>query len=62
MVGAKIGGAALGAYFGERATDHWLGMLLGILVGGAIGHVIDVSVLPGCPTCRIALEALNSMI
>lgn len=62
MVGAKIGGAALGAYFGDRATDHWLGVIFGAVLGGAIGHVIDKAVLPVCPTCRLALEILDAMI
>jgi outer membrane lipoprotein SlyB len=57
LVGAKIGGATLGAFVGDRTTDHWLGAL----VGGAIGHVIDKAVLPSRPMCRVALEVANAM-
>jgi hypothetical protein len=61
-VGAKIGGAALGAYVGNRATEHWLGVLAGAVIGGVVGHVIDRTVLPTCPTCRVALEVLATVI
>lgn len=61
-LGAKIGGAALGAYVGKRATEHWLGVLAGSVIGGVIGHVIDRSVLPTCPACRVALEVLATVI
>lgn len=60
-VGAKLGGAAVGALLGGAKSD-WRGVLVGALIGGAIGHIVDEEVLPSCPRCRVALEIFEAVL
>ena len=54
----KVGGALAGAAAGG-ALKNPVAVVLGIVTGVAIGHYIDESVLPKCPTCQVALQVLD---
>lgn len=54
----KLGGAVVGAMVGGAAQNP-LAVLLGMLIGGAIGHIVDEEVLPTCPECGGILRLVD---
>jgi len=57
-VGGKVGGAVAGAIAGG-ATKHPTAVIVGAILGGLAGHWFDTEVLPRCPSCGVALRAVD---
>jgi hypothetical protein len=66
MLGTRVMGklafVAGTALLGSRATKKHPLLMLALGVGGALlGHWVDTKILPNCPTCRVALKAVNTL-
>jgi hypothetical protein len=45
---------------GGSALKHPIAAIVGAGIGAALGHALDENVLPSCPSCRLALQIVNS--
>ena len=63
-IGGKIGGGVAGAALAAGLkTKHPLLAGLIVLGGVALGHkLIDQELIPNCPSCGVALQALEPVI
>ncbi|NRD45957.1 hypothetical protein [Corallococcus exiguus] len=60
-LGGKLGLGLAGALLGTAAVKkHPFVTLLCIGGGALLGHAIDTSVLPNCPSCKVALQVANA--
>lgn len=61
-VGWKVGATLLGGAIGKNASSGLGGMLIGGLLGAAIGHFFDAAVLPNCASCQVALQLVEQIV
>jgi hypothetical protein len=60
-VGMKVGGTLLGAALGGSSRNVWVA-LAGAALGAWLGHELDKTILPECPSCRVVLQILNAAV